>query len=79
MSTQSRATTVFRKVFGDSSLELRPELTANDVEGWDSLAHIRLIVSLEKEFKIKFKTTEVISFKNVGELLTLIEAKIGSA
>lgn len=78
MTVMSRAQPVFRKVFGNPSIELHPEMTANEVDGWDSLAHIRLIVSLEKEFKIKFKTTEIISFKNIGELVALIESKTAS-
>ena len=68
-------TNVFRDVFDDESLELRPELAAPDVENWDSLSHIDLIVAVERQFKVKFTTAEVTSLKNVGELAALIQKK----
>lgn len=68
-------TQIFREVFFDDSIVLRPDLTAQDVEGWDSLTHIRLLVTVERAFKIKFTVTEVGELKNVGELMRLIEAK----
>ena len=68
-------TAIFRDVFDDESLALGPETTASDVENWDSLSHINLIVAIERGFKIKFTTTEVASLKNVGELVDLIRQK----
>lgn len=68
-------TTIFRDVFDDESLALRPNLTAADVENWDSLSHINLIVAIERGFKIKFTTREVASLKNVSELVDLIRQK----
>jgi acyl carrier protein len=70
--------TVFRDVFDDEELILRPDLTAADVEAWDSLTHINLIVAIEREFKVKFTTAEVTSLKNAGDLATLIDQKLGS-
>ncbi len=57
----------------DSSVELSPDTTAEDVEGWDSLGHIRLIIAIEKAFKVKFTAAEVSSLSNVGDLAALIE------
>lgn len=72
----TRITKVFRTVFDDDSLILRDDLTATDVEGWDSLSHINLIVAVEKEFGVRFKTSEVAGLKNVGELEALVEMKL---
>lgn len=72
---QQRLTGVFQDVFDDDSLQLRPEMTASDVEDWDSLTHINLITAVEKEFKVKFTTAEVTGMKNVGDLAGLIEKK----
>jgi acyl carrier protein len=70
-----RLTEIFRDVFDDESLVLTDAMTANDVEGWDSLSHINLIVAIEKAFKIRFTTAEVTNLKNVGELSALIQRK----
>lgn len=68
----------FRDVFDDDALELRQNITAADVEQWDSLSHINLIVALEREFKVKFTTAEVMTLKNVGDLEVLLIRKRGS-
>ena len=67
---------VFEDVFDDDSIRVNPELSANDVEGWDSIAHIRLMLTVEKTFKIKLSASEIGKLKNVGELVTLIKARI---
>ena len=72
---QDTLTRIFREVFFDDSIVLRPDLTAQDVDGWDSLTHIRLLVTVERTFKIKFTVTEVGELKNVGELMKLIQSK----
>jgi len=56
-------------------VNITPELSAKDVAGWDSLTHIRLILSIEKAFKIKFTTSEIGKLQNVGDLVTLIQAR----
>jgi acyl carrier protein len=66
---------VFEDVFDDDSINVTPELSAKDVDGWDSLTHIRLILSVEKAFKIKFTTSEIGSLKNVGDLAALIKGR----
>lgn len=71
-----RLTRIFHNVLDDDSIVLTPELTANDVEEWDSFNHINLIVAIEQAFKIKFQTAELESMKNVGHLVALIEKKV---
>ena len=73
----SRLTGVFQRVFGDETLRVSRVSTANDVEGWDSLMHINLIVAVEREFKIRFTTREIAGLKNVGELIDVIARKAG--
>ncbi len=52
-----------------------PDMTANDIEEWDSLSHIRLIVAIERKFDVKFKNAEIESLKRVGDLVALVQAK----
>lgn len=73
--TLERMQTVFRDIFDDDGLVLRTDMTAADVESWDSLTHINLIVAIEREFHVKFTTAEVTSLKNVGDLAALVEKK----
>jgi acyl carrier protein len=68
-------TTLFQDVFDDDSILVAPELTAKDVDGWDSLTHIRLMLSIEKTFRIKFSTSEIGKLENVGALVALIQAR----
>ena len=70
-----RLTTLFRDNFDDDSIVLTPKTTAHDIEGWDSAAHISLIVAIEEEFHIKLKTAELESLKDVGEMARLIAKK----
>jgi acyl carrier protein len=72
----SRLTQIFEDVFDDDSIQVSAALTARDVDGWDSLTHIRLILTIEKAFKIKFSTSEIGKLENVGDLVSLIEARI---
>ncbi|MGY8667484.1 acyl carrier protein [Bradyrhizobium sp. UFLA05-109] len=71
----SKLTTVFREVFDEDDLGLEPETTADDVDGWDSLSHIRLVLAVSKAFGIKFSASEIGSLKNVGEFVELIGKK----
>jgi acyl carrier protein len=70
-------TAVFREVFDDDELVLKPELTADDVDGWDSLSHIRLILSVQKKFGVKFSPVEMNRLKNVGDLIAFTRQKQG--
>jgi acyl carrier protein len=69
---------VFRKVLNQPSLVLTRELTAADVKGWDSLKHIELIVSVEGLFGVRFKTAEVGSLNNVGDLIDKVTSKLAA-
>jgi acyl carrier protein len=74
-SILSEVQTIFINVLDEEDIKLTEETTANDVEGWDSLTHIQLIVAIEKHFKIKFTSKEILSWKNVGEMIDGIEKK----
>ena len=73
---KNRLRVIFHDIFDDDTIVLQRQTTAKDIEDWDSLAHISLIVAIEKEFKIKFDLIELKPLKDVGELLDLIQAKI---
>jgi acyl carrier protein len=70
-----KLTQVFHDVFDDDTIVVSPELTADDVDEWDSLTHIRLVMAIEKAFGLKFSAAEVEQLRNVGDLMTLIDAK----
>jgi acyl carrier protein len=72
----ARLSEIFENVFDDDTIQLTPALTAKDVDGWDSLAHIRLMLTVERSFKVKFSTTEIGNLENVGGLVALIKAKL---
>ena len=71
-----RLTEIFQDVFDDDSIEVTPKLSAGDVDGWDSLTNVRLILTIEKAFKIKFSTSEIGKLENVGDLVALIQGKV---
>ena len=71
-----RLTDIFMDIFDLDSIALTPETTADDVSGWDSLTHIRLLLTVQKAFQIKFSTAEIGKLKNVGELVSLIHDKL---
>jgi acyl carrier protein len=60
----------------EGRVDLRDETNSDDIEEWDSLSHIQLIVAIEKAFKVKFTAGELLQWKNVGEMVTSIESKI---
>jgi acyl carrier protein len=67
-----KLTDVFVGVFDDDDISLSEETTAKDIDGWDSLSHIRLMLSVERAFGMKFSATEIGKLKNVGHLMELI-------
>ena len=76
MSVLEPLTEIFREVFDDDEISLSREMTADDVDGWDSLSHVNLIVTIETRFNIRFSQKELLTFKNVGDLMGSIESKI---
>jgi len=66
---------IFRDVFDDDTIVVKPELTADDVAEWDSLSHVRLVLAVQKHFNAKFSAAEIASLKNVGDLARLIQTK----
>lgn len=70
--TLSKVQDIFRDVLDNEEIELSFDTTADDIEEWDSLSHIQLIVAVEKEFKVKFTSKEIMSWGNVGEMLDSI-------
>ncbi len=76
MDTMGTLAEVFRQVFDDPEITLKPETTADDVEGWDSLSHVNLIMAVENRFNIRFTHKEVVGFKNVGDLARCVESKL---
>lgn len=73
---EQKLTDIFRDLFNDPSLTLRDQMTAADVEGWDSFNHINLVMAVEEEFSARFSTSEIAQLANVGQFKELIASKI---
>ncbi|HEX4798231.1 MAG TPA: acyl carrier protein [Burkholderiales bacterium] len=73
----ARLTEVFRDVFADDSLMLSRETTAMDIDGWDSLAHITLMLSVQRAFHVRLSASETSQLQNVGALIELLHSKQG--
>lgn len=72
----TRLNSIFLDLF-DEDVALTPTTTADDVAGWDSLSHVRLILTVQQKFGVKFSAAQTTAMKNVGELVSLIQAKVG--
>jgi len=70
-----KLTTILRDVFDDDRLVAAPSLTADQVDGWDSFGHLRLIFTVEKSFGVNFAASEITGLKNLGELAELIDSR----
>lgn len=75
----ARLSEIFENIFDEGPINITPELSAKDIDGWDSLTHIRLILTIEKAFKIKFTTSEIGGLENVGDLAALIAERAQSS
>lgn len=71
----AKLTPIFYDVLDNDSIEVSRTLSAGEVDEWDSLSHIRLIVAVERAFDIKFRSTEIGDLKNVGDLVDIIQQK----
>ena len=67
---------IFKDILDDEGVKVVETSTADDIEEWDSLTHIQLVVAIEKHFKIRFTAAEINSFQNVGEMCTGIQKKL---
>jgi len=75
MELHDRLEEVFRQVFDNETLGLADEMTASDIEGWDSVAHINLMFGIEQAFGVRFKGNELADMKNIGELKQFLTGK----
>ena len=75
----TEVTGIFRDVLDNDSINLKYETSAPDVQDWDSLNHIELVVAVEKHFKIKFNFAELQKFQNVGQMCDNILVKLAQA
>jgi acyl carrier protein len=75
---RARLTDIFRSIFDDDTIEVHDAMTAADVEEWDSLNHINLLIAIERAFDVRFTTTEVGNLANVGEFIVLLKSKLAT-
>lgn len=71
---EQRIQKVFQEVFEDEDLVLDRSLRREDVEEWDSLAHIELVIGLEKEFQVKFSTQQIMKMDSIEEIIRFLES-----
>lgn len=71
-----KLTHIFRSVFNDEDIILRDEITAEDIDSWDSLSHMLMIAEVENNFNIKFRLREISNLKNVASLIELVSSKL---
>ncbi len=79
METLARLNDIFRDVFQDETIEIGDATTADDVEGWDSMSHVTLVLAIETRFKVRFKQAELMSFRTVGDLVRSLDARLSGA
>ncbi len=70
-----RLTQVFQDIFEDDALQVSESTTAADVEDWDSMKHVSLMLAVEREFQLRFTASEIAALASVGELISLIQSK----
>jgi len=72
---RDRLNSVFRDVFDDEKIEIFDEMTADDLDEWDSVSHISLVLAVEKAFEVRLNAAEIGRLKNVGAMITLLQAR----
>jgi acyl carrier protein len=75
MTIKDQLQEIFREVFKEATLEINNEMTAHQVNNWDSITHLVMISKVEEVFKVKLKLKELIKLKNVGDLISLLNEK----
>ena len=73
MSTLEQLNSILRTVFDNPSLAVRPDTTADEVDGWDSLSHVNVVLAVEGAFQIRFSQKELLSFQKVGDMVEGID------
>lgn len=68
---------IFRDIFDDETMNIDEEMTNKDIEDWDSIAYVKLVLTIEEEFGIRFSTEEVASIKSVGDFIRAIDKHVG--
>jgi len=76
MDMLAELTPIFHEVFDDDSIVISRQTTANDIDAWDSLSHMNMVMAVEVKFGIRFALGELQSLKNVGDLIDLTEKKL---
>lgn len=76
MDIIAELTPIFREVFDDDTIVITRQSTANDIDAWDSLSHMNMVMAVEVKFKIRFALGELQTLKNVGDLADLVEKKL---
>ena len=73
---RNRLNNIFQDVFDDEKIEIFEEMTAEDIDEWDSLMHVTLVLAVEKEFDIRLNASEIGKLQNVGTMLILLEKHV---
>lgn len=76
MDLLEQLTPIFREVFDDDSIVVNRQTTADDIDAWDSLSHMNLVMAVENRFKIRFALGELPALRNVGDLVDMVERKL---
>jgi len=76
VTVNERLNAVLQGVFDNPDIQVTPETTADQVEGWDSLSHVNVILAIEQSFRIRFHQKEIMRLRNIGDLITCIESKL---
>ncbi len=76
MKCQRALNEVFQQVFANPKLDIAPDMGPNDIDGWDSMAHVNLIAAVELHFKVKFDKKELRKIRTVGDLGQLVDSKL---